>query len=141
MATRGTIAVVHPNGTVSQIYTHWDSYITNNGELLYRNYNSYELANELLLAGDISILGSHCIPKTPTHTFDSPEADCTVYYSRDRGDDECEPRQFASIEEYLRNGQFQEYNYLFVDGQWEVTYHDRTANLREELNQLIDCKE
>ena len=57
MATRGTIAMVRDNGSVAQIYSHWDNYLEHNGVLLVNNYNTAAKVEELLSLGDISSLG------------------------------------------------------------------------------------
>jgi hypothetical protein len=62
MATRGTIAVQHADGTISQVYSHWDNYISHNGELLYKHYSTLEKVEALVAGGSISVLaeGAEC---------------------------------------------------------------------------------
>jgi hypothetical protein len=72
MATRSTIAVQHADGTVSQVYAHWDGYLENNGKILNENYSTVTLVEELISLGDIS--GLDCTISD------------TVFYMRDRGE-------------------------------------------------------
>lgn len=109
MATRSNIAVQLDNGDVMSVYCHWDGY----GHLptLQQNYNSQELAEELVRMGDISSLGN-CI-------------DDTVFYGRDRNEKNVDPEilyrnQFASNTEYIVSKLFKnEYFYLFQNGEWK----------------------
>lgn len=110
MATRGTIAVVHKNGTVSQVYAHWDNYLSGTGQTLMDHYNSQELAESLVTVGDISSVGN--------------TVETTEYYGRDRGEDEVEARVFTDLDGYYSGLQTQEYNYLFANGEWLVEYDD-----------------
>ena len=106
MATRGTIAVQHADGTISQVYAHWDNYLSGTGRTLLECYDSLEYAEELVAGGDISSVG---------YTVDD-----TVYYKRDRGETNTDARVFANINSYYSNLQGEEYNYLFQQGQWFV---------------------
>lgn len=123
MATRSTIAVQHADGTVSQIYAHWDGYLDGNGQLLHTYYNSQELAEALVSLGSISSLAERRDPLGTTHTFDSPEKDVTVYYGRDRGETEVEPTVYTNFSDYKKNGDSQEYDYVFMGGEWFVRYY------------------
>lgn len=119
MATRGTIAVEHADGTVSQVYSHWDNYPEHNGVLLIEHYNTLEKAEALVALGNISSLRENIEPTGP-HTFDQPQDTVTIYYGRDRGEDDQEPKKFWNREMYRLSGDSEEYNYLFADGTWTV---------------------
>lgn len=110
MSTRGTIAVQHADGTVSQIYSHYDNYLEGTGQTLLDCYNTLEQAEALVSGGDISSIGKN--------------VERTEYYGRDRGDEGCEPYRFTSLDSYYQGLCGQEYNYLFNDGQWWVEYYD-----------------
>lgn len=73
MATRSRIAIEGQSGIVTSIYCHWDGRIGTNGERLFQNYSTKELASELIELGDISSLGE--------------TTEDTVAYTRDRGED------------------------------------------------------
>lgn len=110
MATRGTIAVVHQDGTVSQVYAHWDNYLEGTGQTLLDHYNSLALAESLVALGDISSVNN--------------TVETTEYYGRDRGEDQMEVRVFGNLNSYYNGLQQQEYNYLFSNGQWLVEFYD-----------------
>ena len=43
MATRSTIALEFADGTVQQVYCHWDGYLDYNGKLLAEHYTDLSL--------------------------------------------------------------------------------------------------
>ena len=123
MATRSTIAVIDNDGTVKQVYCHWDGYLSYNGRLLKQEYNSLKLANELVSFGDMSILAENINPTHPDHSYDSAQEGVCVYYGRDRGESNTDPKVFKDLNEFLDKRMDEEYNYLFKDGQWLVSYY------------------
>jgi hypothetical protein len=58
MSTNSSIAVIGKDGSVVQIFCHWDGDIKRNGKLLFENYNTQEKAEELVLAGNLLSLGT-----------------------------------------------------------------------------------
>lgn len=121
MATRSTIAVQHTNGAISQIYCHWDGYISNNGVILNDHYTTLEIVEELVSGGSLSSLNERIKP-LGDHSFDNPESNTCVYYGRDRGEDELDvaPNVFSGVEHYCVNLKKEGYNYLFTNGEWLV---------------------
>ena len=119
MATTSSIAVQRENGTVAQIYCHWDGYPEHNGKLLEEHYNTLEKAEALIKLGALSFLDKS-IECPAGHTFRSPVEGYSIAYGRDRGETGVSARVFASITEYKRRGRRENYNYLFRDGKWEI---------------------
>ena len=113
MATRSTIALEYADGTVEQVYCHWDGYLDHNGNILRNSYTDPFKLQELINLGDISSLD------------DSIES--TTFYMRDRGESGCEARKFKDFQEYTREAQFEEYDYILrnVNGkaQWFVQFY------------------
>jgi hypothetical protein len=126
MATRSTIAVRHEDGTVSQIYCHWDGYLSHNGKLLMEHYNSLLGAEFLVSKGDLSVLAPRVTPDADRgiHTFDAPQNGVCVYYGRDRDETDTEPRRFDTRKDFINNCQREEYNYYFNGDWWEVEFDD-----------------
>ena len=121
MGTRSTIAVEHLDGTVSQVYCHWDGYLSHNGQLLITHYDTLAKAEQLVRFGDMSSLREKCIPDPERpHTFDVSQEDVTVYYGRDRLETGIAAKKYTSLTDYKENFNPEEYNYLFTEGQWEV---------------------
>ena len=80
MATRSTIAVMHEDGTISQVYCHYDGYVQGVGKTLVEHYNTSELAEKLVSHGSISALYKRIDP-TGTHSFTEREAGTTLFYT------------------------------------------------------------
>jgi hypothetical protein len=126
MATRSTIAVQHEDGTVSQIYCHYDGYLEHNGKMLLEHYNNRLAAEFLVNKGDLSVLGSRVTPdRNAIHNFEVQQNGVCVFYGRDRGETGTEPKTYASVSEYFDTFQREEYNYFFNGESWEVEQDDR----------------
>ena len=135
MATRSTIALEYADGTVDQIYCHWDGYLDNNGEILQAHYKDPFKVQKLMELGDLSSLGPDLGEE---HEFDCPHAYGTpeyeawseakrgvcTFYGRDRGEEGTGARRFKNYEDYRRNAQGEEYNYILrTDGKWYVEFY------------------
>lgn len=125
MATRSTIALEFADGTVQQVYCHWDGYIEHNGQILYKHYSDPFKLQKLINLGDLSSLHPEIGTKHSFDDRDASEGQCT-FYGRDRGETGCAARQFRDFQDYCENAQFEEYDYILRrDGQWSVQIHDR----------------
>jgi hypothetical protein len=98
MGTRSTIALEFADGSVSQVYCHWDGYLSNNGEILYMHYMDPFKVKELLELGDFSSLR------------DTVEETADTAYSQ-RGED-CGARRYMNVDEYFADCQQEEYDYI-----------------------------
>ena len=118
MATRGNIAIVNGDDTITSIYVHYDSYPEYVGKILLNHYNDVGIINKLMELGDLSSLGEHLY--AAGHTWSAPIEGVCVAYGRDRGEKGVESRVFKSIEQYNRNADNSgvNYQYLFEDGMW-----------------------
>lgn len=132
MGTRSTIALEFADGTVGQVYCHWDGYLSHNGKILLNHYTDRNKLDMLICLGDVSSLGEYIGFKHPfdnPHRFDTPEYDAykeqygnmTKFYGRDRGEEDCVARYFKDFADYEANHQYQEYSYILrTDGVWYV---------------------
>jgi hypothetical protein len=134
MATRSTIALEYADGTVGQVYSHWDGYLENNGMILYKHYSDPFKLRELLDLGDISSLGPEVGEKHAFSQFDLPKDEVeaykaltenwTTFYGRDRGEDTVAQKMFANYDTYVSEHQHEEYEYILrKDGVWYVKCH------------------
>lgn len=124
MGTSAAIAVEHADGTISEVYLHWDGYIEHAGRMLVRYYNSLEAAEALVANGNISVL-AESIYAPPGHSFDTPVRGHTVFYGRDRNDEDATPTVYDSYEEYMGEDYCMKYNYIFREGAWYFYSDDR----------------
>lgn len=134
MATRSTIALEFADGSVGQVYCHWDGYLEHNGQLLSDHYRDPFKLRELIDLGDLSSLSPDIGAK---HQFENPHPykstewqvwhdahknQCT-FYGRDRGEPGIEARYFKNFDEYVREHQYEEYEYILRrDGRWYVCH-------------------
>lgn len=124
MSTNSTIAVQKLDGTVQSVYCHWDGYIDGVGKTLINYYNSQRLAELVVSGGDISYLRKEFSPSTSTvHNFDNPQKDVTVLYHRDRGE-KFSIGNYWDVKMFKLSNTKQEYNYLWVDGEWNVSFNN-----------------
>ena len=125
MATRSTIALEFADGTVQQIYCHWDGYLEHNGQILQEHYLDPFKVQKLIELGSVSSLAPS-IDKPAGHSFDKSVDGYTVFYARDRGED-LHVSKFKDYADYRKNAQFEEYNYILrqVDGKatWFVEFY------------------
>ena len=138
MGTRSTIALEFADGTVEQVYCHWDGYLEHNGKILRDYYSNPFILRDLIDMGDISSLGRIVGTKHPFSPHEGEtqkalyeaavEAGATTFYGRDRGETGVSAKQFKSYEDYVANHQYEEYEYILrnVDGKatWFVADHD-----------------
>ncbi len=135
MATRSTIAIEREDGTVAQVYCHWDGYLDHNGRILLEHYQDPAKVEQLIAHGSISSLKPEIGEK---HDFDwyfnkseiseemkqIYENRWTTFYHRDRGED-LEVTKFWNFDMYRTSAVFEEYDYIYRSGKWYVQVHGR----------------
>ena len=138
MGTRSTIALEYADGTVEQVYCHWDGYLAHNGQILLKHYSNPFILRDLIDLGDVSSLKPTIGTK---HAFSHFELraeevaeykvlteNMTTFYGRDRGEDGVSAKKFKDYEDYVANHQYEEYDYILraVCGEavWFVSDHD-----------------
>jgi hypothetical protein len=148
MGTRSTIALEFADGTVEQVYCHWDGYLEHNGKILFENYTDPFKLRDLIDQGDLSSLGPNIGFEHPFSPHASKEdealyeaakeAGACTFYARDRGETGTGAKKFKDFEDYKANHQYEEYEYILrnVDGKavWFVADHsDRYVPLIESI--------
>jgi hypothetical protein len=79
MGTRSTIALEFADGTVQQVYCHWDGYLEHNGKILQEHYSDPFKLRDLIDLGDMSSLGEHAlVPSTPLKKHPKASVPSTV---------------------------------------------------------------
>jgi hypothetical protein len=109
MATRSTIAIEKSDGTIEQIYCHWDGYPEYNGKILLQSYSNPMKLQELIDMGNMSSLDS---------TIDACE-----FWVRDQNDsmETAKPRRYSSYWDYVTNLSREQFNYILREsGEWMV---------------------
>jgi hypothetical protein len=145
MGTRSTIALEFADGTVQQVYCHWDGYLSNNGRILQEHYCDPFKLRDLIDLGDISSLRPEIGAGHPfsqfdttmtTEQFDALYGEMTTFYGRDRKESGCTAKKFKDYADYVANHQYEEYEYILrnIDGKatWFVADHsDNYVTLAE----------
>ena len=125
MATRSTIALEFADGTVEQVYCHWDGYLSGNGRILQDHYMDPFKVKALIGLGSISSLGAEIGEKQDFNDRTTQKDEWTLSYHRDRGEELC-VNKFKDMVDYESNCQREEYNYILrnVNGKatWFVEY-------------------
>ena len=122
MGTRSTIALEFADGTVQQVYCHWDGYLSHNGAILQEYYSDPFKLRELIDLGDLSSLRPNIGEKHAFSQFELraeevagykllTENMCT-FYGRDRKESGCEARKFKDYLDYAENHQYEEFEYI-----------------------------
>ena len=108
---------------VNYVYCHFDGYTINGvGQMLFEHYKDEEKVKKLISLGDISFLEKNIEPSSSNHSFNTPEKDVTVFYHRDRGDEESKPYKIYDFQYYPNK--MIEYVYLFENGEWYSIGYD-----------------
>ncbi len=129
MATRSTIALEFADGTIGQVYAHWDGYLSHNGRILVESYSDPFKLQQLIDLGGVSTLGAEIGVKHPFDNpgrFNDPEyleykakyGNMCKFYGRDRGETEMEATYFKDFSDYVANCQREEFDYILrnIDG-------------------------
>lgn len=130
MATRSTIAIEASDGTVKQVYCHWDGYLDHNGKILLAHYAAREKTEQLISLGSISSLRNNVGEQHNFDQTDEPrEKQWTTAYHRDRGED-LNVYTYSNFEDYKANHQYEEYEYILRnDGNWYVSAYSEDYQL------------
>lgn len=118
MSTRSTIGIVRGYNDTARICCHSDGYVSYNGAVLQKYYNTAEKVEALLALGNLSYLGPEIGPDDPKlwdiHS-DNDYRICRTYTSRGEEWSQC------------RADHREEYNYTFdvEEGCWIVEYEER----------------
>ena len=136
MATRSTIALEFADGTIGQVYCHWDGYLAHNGKMLQEYYSNPFVLRDLIDLGSLSSLRPQIGTKHPFSMFEANMTqdeyanlyrDMCTFYGRDRGEGQYEATYFKDYLHFLVDGQQEEYDYILrnVNGvaTWFVSDH------------------
>ena len=149
MGTRSTIALEFADGSVEQVYCHWDGYLAYNGQLLAEHYSNPFVLRDLIDLGDVSSLRptvgtKHAFSKLEVpmdgEAYDKLYGEMTTFYGRDRGEDGVSAKKFKDFADYRANHQYEEYEYIlrsvYGEAVWFVA--DHSDEFKPLLLALID---
>lgn len=118
MGTRSTIALEFADGTVEEVYCHWDGNIEHNGRILAEHYSDPFKLRELIDLGNLSSLHPSIGEQ---HNFDHAYEDGCTFYARDRGETDQAADKFWNFDVYRTTRECQQYAYILrSNGVWYV---------------------
>ena len=135
MGTRSTIALEFADGTVQQVYCHWDGYLAHNGKILQEHYSDPFKLRDLIDLGNLSSLRPNVGEKHAFSQFDLPDdqveafkaltEDMCTFYARDRGE-ELSINKYKDIEDYRANIYGEEYDYILCQREGRAVWFVRS---------------
>ena len=141
MSTRSNIAIQLEDDKFKVIYCHSDGYLTYNGAMLLKHYNTRDKIEELIKLGDLSCLAPQINPDpNKPHSFEykNRQDDVCVAYGRDRNEENTQARILSKDEMFCNS--WIEYFYVFtLDDKWK--YYDynfeRLKDVKEDLAEIL----
>ena len=122
--TRSQIGMIMPNGRVVAAYCHWDGYPDHVGNMLKKHYTNPKTVRELMSLAHAGISSlDKSIKGGPNHSFADPQRGETVFYGRDRGEDNDMTTVYRDPSDYEANAE-QEFAYLYNPKTKQWSYLD-----------------
>ena len=118
MSTNSSITAKCDDGKFRSVYCHWDGYPEHNGKVLLEDFTDQKKIEQLMSLGDLSLLDSS-IECPEGHSFDNKVEGHSIFYGRDRGEDDVSCLVRDSKEECLK-ANTQEYDYFWDGTEWFV---------------------
>ena len=116
MATRSLIGKLNSDGTITNIYCHYDGYPEHNGVILQEHYYTPFKVDQLLALGNLSVLGELIGEK---QSFDDRIPGSCLAYGRDRGESN-QQAQVSTRESFFSTDHGVDYLYLYNNEfEWE----------------------
>ena len=119
MSTTSTIAMKNEDGTYISIYCHLDGCPSHHLPILEKNYSEPKDVERLLSYGDMSVLAERC-EGSPNNSFDNSDGNTCIYYGRDRGEEDTDPKIYHNYNDLKFNSQSYLYVYDPETKTWEV---------------------
>jgi hypothetical protein len=118
MATRSLIGKQNADGTITNIYCHWDGYPEHNGVILQEHYSSPTKVDQLLALGNLSYLSDEIGEQQDFNDIKSHKDNWCLAYGRDRGEKNQEAGTVTRKEFFDNTG----IDYLYIynnEFEWE----------------------
>ena len=113
METSAEICILTKDGKLKGVHCNYDGYPYHTGKILLQNYNTETLVTKLLSLGDICVLEAK-MDKPAGHSWSKPLDGYTLFYGRDRGEDNVRAKKYDSVEDVFLNNYILEVKYVYV---------------------------
>lgn len=118
MATRSLIGRQNSDGTITNIYCHFDGYPEHNGVILQEHYSGPLKVDELIALGNLSVLREEIGTKQDFNDY-NPNSNMCLAYGRDRGESN-QQAQTNSSKDFFSTDHGVDYLYLYNSNfEWE----------------------
>jgi hypothetical protein len=131
MGTRSTIAIEFADGSVSQVYCHWDGYLEHNGQILAEHYTDPFKVRDLVDLGDFSSL-RETVAETAETAYSKREQEEVVFINdtpmltgKIIKAPECLANRYQNADEYFDCSQQEEYDYILRNFEGKATWFVR----------------
>ena len=119
MATRSLIGKLNADGTITNIYCHWDGYPEHNGVVLQECYSTPFKVDQLLALGNLSVLAEEIGDKQDFDNYSTRNNNWCLAYGRDRGESN-QQAQTNTHDDFFSKDHGVDYLYLYNnDFEWE----------------------
>ena len=137
MSTRSNIAIQLEDDKFKVIYCHSDGYLTYNGAMLLKHYNTRDKIEELVKLGDLSCLAPQINPdpnKPHSFEYENRQDNVCVAYGRDRNEENTQAR-ILSKDEMFSNGWIEFFYVFTLDDKWKYYdyYHKVLRDVKKDL--------
>lgn len=137
MSTRSNIAIQLEDDKFKVIYCHSDGYLTYNGAILLKHYNTRDKIEELVKLGDLSCLAPQINPdpnKPHSFEYENRQDNVCVAYGRDRNEENTQAR-ILSKDEMFSNGWIEFFYVFTLDDKWKYYdyYHKVLRDVKKDL--------
>ena len=120
MSTHSSIAARCHDGKVRSIYCHSDGDPPHNGRILSEHFRDQQKIEDMLALGDMSVLAPSIeCPEGHAFKYENRVEGHSVFYGRDRGEDNVDCLVCDSYEDCLRENKHV-YNYFWDGEEWFV---------------------
>jgi len=125
VATRSLIGKQNQDGSITNIYCHYDGYPEHNGAILKKYYSTPVGVDQLIALGNLSILAEEIGEKQDFYNIKSQRDNWCLAYGRDRGESN-QHAQVSTRESFFSADRGVDYLYLYNNEfEWEC-YNART---------------
>lgn len=119
MATRSLIGKQNADGTITNIYCHFDGYPEHNGKILQEHYSTPVGVDQLMALGNLSVLAEQIGDKQDFNNYTTRNRNWCLAYGRDRGESN-QHAQVSTREAFFNTDHGVDYLYLYNNEfEWE----------------------
>ena len=137
MTTRGSIARLNADLSVTAIYLHCDSHVTGAGQTLINHYQDRAKIDQLMQLGDLKRLAEGIGQRRTRDRDPRYQYWCTAY-GRDSGETDCDAQHYVNAKMWLDESNQEYYCYLWDGSEWLVSGWGTNHKFRSVAQMLLE---